>query len=164
MNRNINIQELMSEMQNLQATQEEETGKLRRRLAGLESRRREFFDVVANNSSDFEMRHKLEEAENQLLETQQMLSRAETELKANLQDFRTRILALRNEELARLEQESKSLRQRKNEIHTELLPAAMARANVLQEEERNLTLQVEELSRRMRDLNQMELPTTQMVQ
>ena len=156
-----NLQELLGELQNLQGTQEEETTRLRRRVGWLESRRRELFDTVALNSSDFETRRKLEETERQLADLQQSLGRTESELKESMQDIRQRVIALRNEELTRLEQEVKALRQRKDEIHNELLPEAMNRLNTLKEEEDRLAQRVEEASRRMRELNKIELPTTQ---
>ena len=45
---------------------------------------------------------------------------------------------MRNDELTRLEQENKALRQRKAEIHNELLPEAQARVATLREEEDRL--------------------------
>jgi glycyl-tRNA synthetase beta subunit len=156
-----NLQELLGELHTLQGAQEEETTRLRRRVSWLESRRRELFDTVSLNSSDFETRRKLEETERQLADLQQLLGRTESELKESMQDIRQRIIALRNEELTRLEQEAKALRQRKDEIHNELLPEAMSRVSTLQEEEDRLAQRIEESSRRMRELNKIELPTTQ---
>lgn len=156
-----NLNELLNELQALQNTQEEETTKIRRRLAWLESRRRELFDTVALNNSDFETRRKLEDTENQLLELQQALSRTEADLKSGLQEVRQRIIAMRNEELTRLEQEVKALRGRRDEIHNELLPAAQNRVAELMEEETKLGQRTDDLSRRIRDLNQLDLPTSQ---
>lgn len=155
------LQELLNELHATQASQEEEATRLRRRQAWLESRRREFFDVVAVNSSDFETRRKLEETEHQLEEVHGLLIRAEVDLKATLAGLRHKIIELRNEELCRLEGENKAVRQRKAEIHGELLPEAMARVASLQEEEERLNQRSEEIIRRIRELNQIDLPTTQ---
>jgi chromosome segregation ATPase len=155
------LQELIAEMQSRQANQEEEMGRLRRRQAWLETRRREFFDVVTVNSSDFEMRRRLEETEQQLEEIHGQIARAESELKVALQGLRQRMIDLRNEELTRLEQESKAMRQRKTEIHNELLPEALGRVTALREEEDRLNQRSEEINRRIRELNQLDLPTTQ---
>lgn len=155
------LQELINEMQSMQASQEEETARMRRRLTWLESRRREFFEVVAVNSSDFDTRRKLEETERQLEEIHGLVARAEIDLKSAMVELRQRIIEVRNEELTRLEQESKALRQRKTEIHNELLPEAQARVTALREEEDRLSQRGEEINRRIRDLNQLDLPTTQ---
>ena len=42
---------------------------------------------------------------------------------------------MRNEELAKIEDETRVLRERKDQIRNKLLPAAQARVNALQEEE-----------------------------
>ena len=155
------LQELISEMQTMQASQEEETTRLRRRLAWLEGRRREFFDAVALNSGDFDTRRKLEETERQMEEIQATLAHVESDLRASLPEIRQRIIELRNEELTRLEEESKALRVHKQEIHGELLPEASARVASLHEEEDRLAQRGEEIARRIRDLDQLELPNTQ---
>jgi chromosome segregation ATPase len=155
------LQELITEMQTRQAAQEEEMARLRRRQTWLETRRREFFDVVTVNSSDFETRRRLEETEEQLEEIHGQISRAEAELKLALQGLRQRVIELRNEELTRLEQESKAMRQRKAEIHNELLPAAQGRVTALREEEDRLSQRNEEITRQIRELNQLDLSTTQ---
>ena len=155
------LQELVNEMQTLQASQEEETSRLRRRLGWLESRRREFFDTVAVNSSDFDTRRKLEETERQLEEIHGLLGRAEVDLKSALVELRQRIIDARNEELTRLEQENKALRQRKSEIHNELLPEAQARVTTLLEEEDRLGQRAEEINRCIRELNHIDLPSSQ---
>jgi hypothetical protein len=103
----------------------------------------------------------LDETERQLQEIRDLLARAELDLKASLQEIRQRVLEMRNGELSRLEQESKALRQRKTEIHGELLPEALAREASLREEEERLTQRNEEIARRIRELNQLDLPTTQ---
>ena len=155
------LQEMISEMQALQSSQEEETARLRRRLAWLESRRRELFDAVTADSGDFDARRKLEETERQLEEIHGVLARAEGDLRAALPEIRQKILELCNEELTRLERENKALRARKTEIHNELLPEATARMAALLEEEERLTQQIEEIARRIRELNQLDLPNTQ---
>lgn len=155
------IQELMNEMQALQASQEEETSRLRRRLSWLETRRREFFDIIQTNSGDYDTMHKLEETEKQREEVRDLLAQAESDLKAALMDLRQKLISTRNEELTNLEQERKALAQRKAEIHTELLPEAMARVTALHEEEQLLAQRSEEITRSIRLLNQMELPSTQ---
>jgi len=155
------LQEMINDMQALQSSQEEETVRLRRRLASLESRRRELFEAVTVNSGDFDTRRKLEETERQHEEIHGLLSRAEGDLRAALQEIRQKILELRNEELTRLEQENKALRARKTEIHNELIPDATARVAALREEEESLTQRGEEIARRTRELNQLDLPNTQ---
>lgn len=155
------LQELLNEMQATQTLQEEEATRLRRRQAWLEGRRREFFDTVTANSSDFETRRKLEDTEHQLEEIHGLLIRAEIDLKTALAGMRQRVIELRNDELARLEGENKAVRQRKAEIHGELLPEAVARVAALQEEEERLNQRSEEIIRRIRELNQIDLPTTQ---
>ena len=157
----ITLQEMINELQAIQSSQEEETARLRRRLASLESRRRELFEVVTVNSGDFDTRRKLEETENQREEIRGLLARAEGDLRAALQEIRQKILELRNEELTRLEQENKALRARKTEIHNEILPEATARVGALREEEERLTQRGEEITRRIRELDQLELPNTQ---
>lgn len=155
------LQELLSSLQNLQSTQVEETGKLRRRLDWLETRRREFFNIVSQSGSDFESRRKLEETEQQLEEIHTLLTRADQELKEELREVRSRILELRNEELAKLEQEAKAVRQRRDEIHNVLLPEAQSRVSTLAEEEARLQQRNEELSRRIRELTKLDLPSSQ---
>ena len=110
----------------MQAAHDEEKERLRRRLSWLEGRQRELFEIVASNSSDFEIRRKLEDTEKEQHEIHGLLGRTDSEHRATLQEKRQRILVLRNEELTRLEQEAKALRQRKSEIHSELLPEAKA--------------------------------------
>lgn len=155
------LQELLNSMQSLQSAQEEETQRLRRRLTWLEGRRREFYEILAQSGSDFESRRKLEETEQQLEQMQEMLARTESELREALADVRGRIITLRNEELARLEREAKLLRARRDEIHGTLLPEAKSRVTALQEEEDRTVQRTEEIARRIRELNQIDLPTTQ---
>ena len=155
------LQELITEMQTMQTSHEEESTRLRRRQAWLEGRRREYFDGVSTNSSDFDTRRKLDETERQLEEIHGQLSRAEQELRAALTEMRQRVIDMRNEELTRLEQERKAMTQRKAEIHNELLPEVMARVTALREEEDRLGQRGEEITRRIRELNLLDLPTTQ---
>lgn len=153
-----NLHELIAEMQQLQASQEEETNRLRRRLSWLESRRREFFDLVSQNNSDMETRRKLDETEKQLDQIQSTLNQSEADLKKVLREIRQRILEMRNQELSRLEEETKLLRQRKETIHQEEMPEVMARLSALKEEETTIDQQIEELARRMRDLSTIDMP------
>lgn len=157
----IMLQELFNEIQSMQAAHEEEKERQRRRLAWLEGRRRELYEVVAVNSSDYDTRRKLDDTEKEQHEIHGLMARSEAEHRTTIQEKRQSILIMRNDELSRLEQESKALRQRKAEIHTELLPEAQARVSSLREEEDRLVQRHEEIARRIRDLNQLELPTTQ---
>jgi chromosome segregation ATPase len=153
------LQELITQMQALQTRQQEETVRLRRRLEWLENRRREFFEIMTANSSDVANRRKLEETERQVDEIQALLTQSETELKSSMQEIRQRIIALRNEELTRLEEETRLLRERKDQIRNKLLPTAVSRVNALQEEEGKLGQRFEELNRRIRELNELD-PST----
>lgn len=155
------LHELLNEMQSLQANQEEEMDRLRRRLTWLEGRRREFYEIISHNSADLETRRKLEDVEQQHDDIQALLAQADQDLKRALREIRERILNLRNEELTRIEQEIKALRARRDEIRNQLLPEVMARAAALQEEEARLTVRNEELQRRSRSLDAMDLPTSQ---
>jgi chromosome segregation ATPase len=155
------LHELLNEMQSLQANQEEEMDRLRRRLTWLEGRRREFYEIISHNSADLETRRKLEDVERQHDDIQALLAQADQDLKRALREIRERILNLRNEELTRIEQEIKALRARRDEIRNQLLPEVMARAAALQEEDARLTARNEELLRRSRSLDAMDLPTSQ---
>jgi chromosome segregation ATPase len=154
------LQELIARMQALQAQQQEETNRLRRRLEWLEQRRREFFEIMTANASDLENRRKLEETERQVDEIQALLSQSDSELKSSMQDIRHRIISLRNEELTRLETESRKLRERKEQIRNHLLPTAMERVGSLQEEDRKLGRRFDDLNRRIRELNELDLSIT----
>lgn len=155
------LQELLNDLQSLQNAQAENTGKLRRKLEWLEARRKEFFNAVSQTSSDFESRRKLEDTEGLLEEARQQLAQSELEMREALREVREQILELRNEELEKLEQEARNARQRRDEVHSTLLPAAQARVAALLEEERRLGLRNEEIARRIRDLNEMDFRTSQ---
>jgi hypothetical protein len=150
------LQDLIARMQSLQTQHREENQRLRRRLEWLESRRREFFEVMTANASDQENRRKLDDAERQIDELQATLTQADAGLKSSLQEIRQRILVLRNEELTRLEDEGRSLRERREHIRIRLLPAAQARVSALQEEEGKLEKRFDDLSRRIRELNELD--------
>ena len=147
------LQDLIAQMQALQAKQQEETLRLRRRLEWLESRRREFFEIMAANASDLENRRKLAETERQTDEMQKLLAQSDAEIKAAMAEIRQKILALRNEELTRLEEEARIARERKERIKNRLLPNALSRVGALQEEEAKLNHRTEELARRIRELH-----------
>jgi archaellum component FlaC len=153
------LHELIAQMKSLQVQQQEETNRLRRRLDWLEGRRREFFEIMTADASDLENRRKLEETERQVDEIQALLAQSDTDLKKVMEEIRQRILALRNEELARLENEARTLRDRKELIRNRLLPAAVARVGSLQEEESKLGQRCEELNRRIRELDELD-PST----
>ncbi|HOE97919.1 MAG TPA: hypothetical protein PLS90_07985 [Candidatus Sumerlaeota bacterium] len=143
------LQGLITEMRAIQETQETETSRLRQRLSWLESRRQEFYNLVASDNGSVDTRRKLEETDRQIERMQSTLNRAESDLKQSLLEIRQRIIALLNEEMALLEEQLKELRRRKNEIHHELLPEATARVTRLHEEESQLDQQIEEVVKRL---------------
>lgn len=154
------LHELINEMQSMQAEQEDAIARMRARVEWLETRRREFYELLTKSSADLETRRKLEEIENQLDEIQKTLAKAEEDLKTALKEIRTRILGIRNERMSEIERKTKALRQRREEIRTALLPEAQARIAKLGEEDTQLQAQIDELTRQLRELDQLEMPTT----
>ena len=150
------LQELINSMQAMQSAQEEETTRLRRRLQWLETRRREFFDILAQQGSDPDTIRKLDDTEQQLENMNQMLTKVETELKQSLLEIRQRILDLRNQELVRIQQEREAIRKRRENIRTQLLPQAQNRVALLMEEDAAGRQQDGELQRRMEELSRLD--------
>ena len=154
------LQELINEMQTMQAAQEDAIARMRARVEWLEARRREFYEILNKSSADLETRRKLEDIENQLDEIQKTLARSDEDLKSSLKEIRKRILSIRNDRMSEIEGRTKVLRQRREEIRTVLLPEATARVATLNEEDAQLFTQIEEMTRQLRDLDQIEMPTT----
>ncbi|MCE5229557.1 FUSC family protein [bacterium] len=148
------LQELLNSMQNTQAAHEEESVKLRRRVQWLEARRREFFAILSQGSSDPETVRKLDETEQQLQEIHQLLGRVESELKQSQMEIKQRILEVRGEEMARIQAERERIRVRRDKIRNQLLPQALNRVERLQEEEASIAQEDAELARRLRGLGQ----------
>ena len=154
------LQELINEMQTMQAAQEDAIARMRARVEWLEARRREFYEILNKSSADLETRRKLEDIENQLDEIQKTLARSDEDLKSSLKEIRKRILSIRNDRMSEIEGRTKVLRQRREEIRTVLLPEATARVATLNEEDAQLFTQIEEMTRQLRDLDQIEMPPT----
>jgi hypothetical protein len=155
------LQEMIGDMQAMQAAQEAETQRLRRRLQWLENRRREFFNIVAQNGSDQESCRKLDETEQQLAEINQMLLQGEADLKQSLIELRRQILDLRNQELSRIERKRDQIRSRRDKIRGVLLPEAQKKINRLQEEDTTLVQKDQELQQRMRMLIELDQFTSE---
>jgi hypothetical protein len=151
------LQELLNFMQRMQSDQADENELLKRRLIQLEGKRHELIDHVSSNIPDDEYRHKLDETEKQLKQTRKTLLDSENNLRTTLADLRQRILKTANDELTRLENENRELRQRREAIQHQLFPEIRERLTRLEEEESDLNERSEAIGRRIRELSTIDL-------
>lgn len=155
-----NIQELISQLRTFQTVEQEELDRLRARLEELDGMSRELYDRLARDNNDYEARRKLERVEEEIRDKSARLKRDEAAMRDKLVQIRQQILLMRNDKLMEIEQRSKAMRRRREEIHAQLLPEALARVEALQEEESRLSLNIEILAAQIHELNQIELPAT----
>ena len=149
--------EMIQQMERLEAGQAEEIQRLKERDVALERRRRELNDLVIRDNNDFDNRHLLERADEELSRLRNDLMRMERGFKDGIREIREQVLQLRNERLELLETEHREVRLREEAIRNDLLPEALQHVELLREEEEALQKRAKEVSRRIEDLSGIDL-------
>lgn len=155
------IQEMLGQQELLDLEQGAEMGRRRQRYAQLDDRRKVLLEQVTRDGRDMGTRQKLDETEVQLERLHAEISEHEAGQREARRTIRQRIFDLRNEELSRLEEQARQLRQRRQLVHTELLPEAQRRVEALLDEEAGLLHQLDEIARCTTALNGIDLKSIQ---